>query len=62
MKAHLERADKRMRDGKKVERMSKTTLSKDFSGKGAKKGSSGQRETQGHESFKKMGDIKAHQE
>lgn len=47
VKAHFESVDKRMGDGKKKERLSKTTLSKDFSGRGANKRGNSYRETQG---------------
>lgn len=48
VKAHFESTDKRMGDGKKKERMSKTTLLKDFSGRGANKRGNSYRETQGN--------------
>lgn len=48
VKAHFESVDKRMGDDKKKERMSKTTLSKDFSGRGANKRGNSYRETQDH--------------
>lgn len=38
MKVLLEKADERMRGGKKVERMNKTILPKNFAVRGAKKG------------------------